>query len=80
MPDFQNHRPQKRRYADCLVNYLKFDLKTKEKITLSALFFQFPTMEAALNGIEDVHNFAASIEGKKFSQLNGKTVLPPTTN
>lgn len=51
---------------------LKFDLKTKEKVTLGALFFQIPTIEAALNGIEDIHNFAVSTEGKKVFAIEWK--------
>lgn len=54
---------------------MQFDLKTEEKFTLGALFFQVPTMEAALDGIEDVHNFAVSVEGKKVLAIEWKDGL-----
>lgn len=51
---------------------LKFDLKTEEKTSLGALFFQVPSMKAALDGIEDVHNFTISIAGKKVAFVEWK--------
>lgn len=51
---------------------MTFTLDNKEKTKLGSLFFQVPTIEDALNGIENVHQFGVAVNNKTVAQIEWK--------
>lgn len=46
-----------------------FTLNDKEKTKLGSLFFQVPTIEDALNGIENIHKFGVALNDKTVAEI-----------